>query len=137
MCKVLHLGWGNPKHRYRLGGEWLESSSEEKDLGVLIDERFSMSWQYALTAQKSQPYPGLHQKKCDQQVKEGNPVTLFCFGESSPGVPCSDVESSVQERCGPVGACTEEGQKSDPRDGVPPLRGQAERAGAVQPGEET
>jgi len=32
-CKVLHVGQGNLKHKYRLGGEWLESSSEEKDLG--------------------------------------------------------------------------------------------------------
>lgn len=31
-CKVLHLDQGNPKHKYRLGKEWTESSPEENDV---------------------------------------------------------------------------------------------------------
>ena len=71
-----------------------------------------------------------------QQVKGGDPVPLLCTGEASPEVLHPDVESSIQERHKPVGTCLEKDHKNDPRDGTPLLRGQAERAGAVQLGEE-
>ncbi|KAF7244384.1 EPM2A-interacting protein 1 [Varanus komodoensis] len=62
-CKVLHLGHRNRCHKYRLGDKWLESSTCERDLGVLVDCRLNMSQQ------------------CDAVVKRAN-ATLGCIARS-------------------------------------------------------
>ena len=69
-CKVLHLGWGNPKHTYRMGGEWLESSPEEKDLGVSIGERFNMSQQCVLPSQKANCIRGCTKRSVTSRSRE-------------------------------------------------------------------
>jgi len=52
-CKDRHMGQSNPKHRHRLGGEWIKNSPEGKDFGVLVDEKFNMSQQHVFAAQKA------------------------------------------------------------------------------------
>jgi len=42
-CRVLHLERNNPMHQYRLEADLLESSSVERDLGVLVDNELTMS----------------------------------------------------------------------------------------------
>ena len=52
-CKVLPLGRNNPRQQYTLGADWLESSSAEKNLGVLVDIRLHISQQCVFGPKKA------------------------------------------------------------------------------------
>ena len=52
-CTVLHLGRNYCKYQYRLGHDLWERSSAERDQGVLVDNRLTMSWQCTLVAKKT------------------------------------------------------------------------------------
>lgn len=42
-CKILHLNWDNPKHKYSMAREWIETSPGDKDLQVFVDKKLNMN----------------------------------------------------------------------------------------------
>ncbi|GAB0180982.1 cAMP-dependent protein kinase inhibitor alpha [Grus japonensis] len=134
-CKVLHMGQGNPKHNSRLGGKWMESSPEEKDLGVLTDEKLNMSQQCALAAQKANRVLGCITSSVTSRSREG----ILPLYSTLVRPPCSTVSSSGVPSTRRTWSCWSKsrgGHGDDARAGAPLLWRQAERVGLVQPGEE-
>ena len=58
-CKTLHLGPGNPHRRYSLRDVLLDQVTEEKDLGIFIDEELKFRKQAAAAATKANRVLGM------------------------------------------------------------------------------
>ena len=71
-----------------------------------MDGRLDVSHQHAFTAQKANCILD-YIKRSVVQIERGDPAPLNLR---------PDMESSVQEKHEPAGACSEEGHKNDPRD---------------------
>jgi len=69
-CRVLHLGRNNSMHLYRIEADLLESSYAERDLGVLVDDRLTMSQQHALIAKKASDILGCIKKSVASKSRE-------------------------------------------------------------------
>ncbi|PKU49487.1 rna-directed dna polymerase from mobile element jockey-like [Limosa lapponica baueri] len=67
--RVLHPGSDNPIHWYRLGGDLLESSSAERDLGALVD-KLTMRKQCALVDKKTNGILGCIKKTVGSRSRE-------------------------------------------------------------------
>jgi len=78
-CRVLHLGRNNLMHHYRFGVDLLENSSVERALGVLVDNRLTMSQQCALAAKKANGILRCIKKSVASRLRE-----VFSFPSTLP-----------------------------------------------------
>ncbi|CAM4707266.1 unnamed protein product [Lepidochelys kempii] len=69
-CKVMHLGINNKNFSYKLGTHQLEVTEEEKDLGVLVDNRMTMSRQCDMALKKANAVLGCIRRGISSRDKE-------------------------------------------------------------------
>ncbi|GAB0190169.1 mitochondrial enolase superfamily member 1 [Grus japonensis] len=82
-CRVLHLGKNTTGYQYRLGVDLLGNSTVEKNLGVLVDNKLSMSQQCALVAKKANGTLECIKKSVASRSREVILPLLLCPDEAT------------------------------------------------------
>jgi len=133
--KAMHMGQANPKHKYRLGRKRRGNSPEEKDLGVLVDKKLNMTWQYVLTAQKANSALSCIPSSVASRSREGDSAPSAPLRRDPTRSPASSSEALSTGKPWTCWSRARRGHKNDLRAGTTLLGRKAERVGAVQPGE--
>jgi len=92
-CRILHLGWHTHEYQHRLGHNMLERRSSGKDMGVLMDDRLSMSQLCTLVSKKASGILGCTKRSMASRSREA----------SSSILPWSDLTWSIVPSPGPPG----------------------------------
>ncbi|KAF4793621.1 hypothetical protein TURU_109768 [Turdus rufiventris] len=87
-------GEEQPQAPAQAGGDLLESNSVEKDLGVRVDNKLSLSQQCVLGAKQANGILGVHWEKHCLKVEGGDPVPLLCLCMAKSGNDREIKESS-------------------------------------------
>ncbi|KAJ7398174.1 hypothetical protein BTVI_127737 [Pitangus sulphuratus] len=106
-CKTLQLGQGSPKHACRLSDEWIASSSSEKDLGVLADEKLDVTSNVCIqprkptalwdTLKEEWPCPGVETVMMDRNQKRD-----FCRRSDGKSFSLLDAPELRENRIKPI-----------------------------------
>uniref|UniRef100_A0A8C4XYG1 Reverse transcriptase domain-containing protein n=1 Tax=Gopherus evgoodei TaxID=1825980 RepID=A0A8C4XYG1_9SAUR len=68
-CKVMHIGKNNPNYTYNMMGAHLATTSQEKDLGVIVDSSLKMSTQCAEAVKKANSMLGIIKKGIENKTE--------------------------------------------------------------------
>ncbi|KAF7237249.1 Sarcosine dehydrogenase, mitochondrial [Varanus komodoensis] len=96
-CKVLHLGHRNGCRKYRLGDKWLESSTCERDLGVLVDCRLNMSQQCDAVAM-AHLRRVIQMASSIQPLSSGRSIRWFSSGTGQPPEKSVPYQRTLKEQ---------------------------------------
>ncbi|KAJ7415138.1 hypothetical protein BTVI_39281 [Pitangus sulphuratus] len=95
-CRVLHLRRNNPKYQHRLGADLLESSSAEKEVGVLVDDKLSMIRMCGPAVRRANGILGCTGKRVASRLREV--ILLFYPALLRPHLECVQFRAPQYKR---------------------------------------